>query len=52
MACACRGHKRWVTYRNVPRWRDHTVAVVADAAVAAQSLVDSDPWLIRIDGTL
>lgn len=35
-----------VTYRNVPRWRDHTVVVVvAAAAAAAQSLRDSDPWL-------
>ena len=52
MTCACRRHERQITYRSVPHWQDHTVVVVAGAAVAARSLVDSGPWLTRIVGKL
>lgn len=45
-------HKRSVTYHNDPRWQDHTVVVVAGAAVAAQGLGDSDPWSTPVAGRL
>ena len=50
--CACGEHERWVTYRNVPHWRDYTVLMVAGAAVAARCLVDSVPSLTGIIGTM
>ena len=46
------GHERSLTYRNDPHWRDHTVVMVAGAAVAVQGLEDSDPWSTPIVGRL